>query len=582
MWLSDKQLMKKMTTYLFLTLGLLSSTGCMQPTVFTDDDAAFEYREIYLPENGSKEAQKLGLNNVDVDWGIWGHNLSVVLPDDPSMAVYATVDGHPNQEQFCFSSDRLYKYIEHYIVDNFGERHTTRFAIMPRDNNISCLCEQCVAKGCTYNDASPAVFSMIERLAQRFPNHFFFTSYYLTTRSLPLKPMPDNAGVLFSAIHYDLCTKATTREEETETLLAKWSKMTSHLYVWDYINNFDDYFTPFPVFTVMQRRFQLYKRAGVTGLFLNGSGTDFSTFSHIRTHILAALMHDPDADWQTLLQEKCEELYPVAGSAIARFMLSQEDFVKERGKMLPIYEGVAQSRKTYLDEEAFGKFHEELLRLLPEAKKAEQDELTSMAQAMMLTRLEIMRLDGHPTGCKPLLDQLAELPKKGIRIYSESYWTIDDYVNEYTSMWQTYESSHKKNLLLGKQLSPLSKLDEDYGDISILTDGLAGIPSNYHCGQLIFSAGTALKIAIPHVQGLKHLRIGLTSNRHFHIALPASISLHSGGQEIASQQPLPTSGLPQRVVVEFDIPSNAGGTLILTLVRNEEERTMAIDEIEGF
>ena len=38
----------------------------------------------------------------------------------------------------------------------------------------------------------------------------------------------------------------------------------------------------------------------------------------------------------------------------------------------------------------------------------------------------------------------------------------------------------------------------------------------------------------------------------------------------------------QRAVVEFNIPSDCKGTLVLTIVRNQEERTMALDEIEGF
>ena len=46
--------------------------------------------------------------------------------------------------------------------------------------------------------------------------------------------------------------------------------------------------------------------------------------------------------------------------------------------------------------------------------------------------------------------------------------------------------------------------------------------------------------------------------------------------------PKTTADNLQRAVVEFDVPSNYKGTLVLTIVRNQEDRTMAIDEIEGF
>ena len=42
------------------------------------------------------------------------------------------------------------------------------------------------------------------------------------------------------------------------------------------------------------------------------------------------------------------------------------------------------------------------------------------------------------------------------------------------------------------------------------------------------------------------------------------------------------SGNNQRAMVEFGIPSGSKGSLILTVVRNKDERTMALDEIEGF
>jgi hypothetical protein len=35
-------------------------------------------------------------------------------------------------------------------------------------------------------------------------------------------------------------------------------------------------------------------------------------------------------------------------------------------------------------------------------------------------------------------------------------------------------------------------------------------------------------------------------------------------------------------MVEFDIPSSARGNLVLKIVRNQEDRTMALDEIEAF
>ena len=572
--------MKKIFAFLMLSFAALPFTEC-SPSHSTTHHATFEYREIYLPGRFEPEMKNLWLDNVDMDWGLWGHNLARVLPKNPSRTVFATVDGRTIDDQFCFSSDLLYKYIVSYITDNFSEETPQRFAIVPNDNTIACQCEQCQAKGCTANNATPAVQNMLERLASQFPKHMFFTSSYLTTSSIPSKPMPENTGVLVSAIDYSLCTKATKQEEEFLQIISKWSAITKHVYVWDYVNNFDDYITPFPIFTIMQRRFKIYKEAGVSGVFLNGSGDENSTFSRLKLHVLTALLEDPDTDWRELLRQKSRGKFPVTGDCIAEYMLHQEDLVAEKGVPLPLYEGVAAARNSYLDEEEFIRFQDKLPELLPKTKGKEEMIATLLYRSLMLTRLEIKRIHADTTGCARMLDELEEARETGLRIYSESYWSLDDYIHDYRAMLAEAKAMQPKNLLHGARLTALTPLDEEYSDISILTDGLIGLPHNYHCGHLISSATPALKIALPTDKKLKRLHIELIYNAQFHMGLPLNVKLTAGDREIATIEPKP-SDINGRYIAEFDVPSSATGTLVLTFVRNPEVRTMAIDEIMGW
>ena len=53
-------------------------------------------------------------------------------------------------------------------------------------------------------------------------------------------------------------------------------------------------------------------------------------------------------------------------------------------------------------------------------------------------------------------------------------------------------------------------------------------------------------------------------------------------RQIGNAVPATLSGNSDRAMVEFDIPSSARGNLVLRVVRNQEDRTMALDEIEGF
>ena len=564
----------------FLTIPLLCC--CAQAVSGTKDTGVFEYKEIYLSDALGEQGKKLGLNSVDDDWGLWGHNLRRVLPMNPSSQAYALVDGQRNKDQFCFSSEQLYEYITNYVIDTYGENGTQRFAILANDNGMVCQCPKCVKAGNTSEDTSPAVLAMIERLAKRFPRHIFFTSHYSTAKSLPTHRMPQNTGVLVSAINFPLCPVVTKHDGEFEKLLRQWTEKVNHVYVWDYINNFDDYFTPFPIINIMQRRLQMYARNKVKGVFLNGSGSDYSTWQYVHTMVLADLLKNPDLDYTQLINSYCVDRYPKAGRLVADFLLTQEEWTAKQGRVLPIYGGTRQAVRTYLPVKEFVDFHNAFAAIVPETSGSERRVMDRLCRAMSLTRLELMRISGNLDGYMTYYDHLSALSDKNTEVYSESCWTVESYLKDYTEMAEHAEEVRHSNLLLGKKLVALSALDEDYSDISILTNGVLGLPSNYHCGQVISSAKPALLIGIPQIQGMKKIRVWTTRNTPCHILFPEKVILTCGGVRIAEAVPEPTSFNQDRAVAELSIPSSAKGELVLQIVRNMEERTMAIDEIEGF
>lgn len=571
--------LNKKVLMMISALLLISCTHTMQPTA----SSSFEYREVYLPVLASGEYVPLSLNSIDRDWGIWGHNLSVVLPDNPSSSVYAKNGHNVNHDQFCFSSDAFFKYITKYIKDNYDKDKPMRFAILPNDNSVVCMCKRCVENGNTEYDASGAVYYMLERLTKEFPKHLFFTSYYRTTCSLPKKPMPDNAGVLISAINFPLCATYTPWEDDFISLLNQLSSYTKRIYIWDYINNFDDYFTPFPIFDIFQYRLRLYAKAGVKGVFLNGSGHDYSIFYRLKIHIMSLLLSDPDLEWRPLLREFCRQRYPVTGDVICDFIVKQENMVSKLSKSLSLYEGISSASKSYLPVDEFIKFHNKLLLMLPKTKGREHKSIEKISRAMMFTHLELNRMAADTIGCIQMLQELEKLSSLGIVAYSESGGTIENYAADYRYMLRRAEETWDSNLLKGVKLEPLTALDQDYNDISILTDGLLGLPSNYHCGQMISSANPALRISIPRIPEMRRLRVNMTNNSIYHIGLPLKVTLSCRcGRDLGSVVPVSVPGNVHRAFVEFDIPSSCKESLVLTLVKDDKERTMALDEIEGF
>ena len=540
---------------------------------------AFEYRDIYLPEYSKKANAQLDLNNLDADWGLWGHNLNAVLPEDPSMQAFAKVWGSPNKDQFCFTSNRLYDYIVDYIRSNYIFRDSVRFAILPNDNALVCQCTECIRLGNTKTDASPAVFYMIDRLAKKFPQHEFYTSYYSTTKQLPDKVMPPNTGVIVSAIDFPLTAAENNKDMAFMALLDEWKEKTDNIYIWDYLNNYDDYFTPSPIFGPMQHRLRLYRDTGVNGVFLNGSGNDYSTFSRLKKAVLAQMMINPDIDWEELLRKYAVEYYPVAGNDIADFMVMQEKMLERTGQAVPHYEGVDKITKIYLPERQFVDFYNRLVLHRKSAATPEKEELRDMTDAMALTMLELKRIRGDISDTDVLKERLRRMLQNGTEYYNEGAWSIEEYLDNYEFMEREAAEASPNNLLKGVPLRKMTALDEDYSDITIVTDGLLGLPSNYHDGNLIISADPKFNVGIPRQPGMKKLKVWMVHNPGFKIGLPMEVYVTVDGMRGKTQVPEKKNGIGHSYL-EFDLPG--AGDVVLTLVKDPDVKTMAIDEIEAY
>ena len=572
--------MKILYLSVFSFVLALFGVSCASYAGSNDTNSAFEYRDIYLPEYSENDSKRLNLDFIDDAWGIWGHNLANVMPEDASSEIYAKKDGDVDEDQFCFSSDKLFGYISDYINNRYLLSDSIRFAILPNDNDIVCLCSDCVRLGNTEGNASPAVHDLIARLARKFPDHLFFTSHYSTTKEPPALKMLPNTGVIVSAMDYPLSASDSPKEMEFLNLLDRWKEKTDRIYVWDYIMNFDDYFTPYPVFSVMQRRLKLYRDAGVTGVFLNGSGNDYSSFGLLKKAVLTEMLENPDVDWEAALRKHAKALYPVAGNDIADFMVLQERMVQNNGKKLPLYEGVDKAVKIYLPAGEFVNFYNKIVAHKKVASDRERENLELMTDAMAYTMLELKRLNNDVSNTSKLKERLGRLPGMGVEFYNEGEWSIARYLEEYAAMEDNAAKTAGSNLLKGVRLSPVTPLDEDYTDVTILTDGLLGIPSNYHNGNLITSADPEFKIEIPRKPGMRTLKVWLVNNPAFKIGLPESACVIVDGVK----RPVQTPGIPEdgqgHSVMEFDV--SGAGNIMLVLTKNPEVRTMAIDEIEGY
>lgn len=403
---------------------------------------AFEYRGIYSPTGAREDVRShYATNHVDYDWDLWGHNLKKVVEAAPSAGsgqVYATVADTLCRAQFCFTSPQLYRTIEAYILDQYGEgtpTYSAKICIMPQDNKIACTCARCRKMGNTEGNATPAATDMLRRLAKRFPRHDFFTSSYHTTRTAPDKPLPDNVGVIVSAIDLPLRVNFTETEGYKRFLqtVEDWKKVCGKLYVWDYERNFEDYLSPFPCLTAMQSRIRLYRDLGISGLFFNGSGDEYSAFDDMQTVVLAELMENPDIDVDERVADFFRTAYPTTHKLLTDYYLTLEHRTASTNHLLPLYGTMEEMVESYLNTEEFIAWRKQLDKASKATQKPERTRLNYLLTALSYTQLQIMRMQGtiHSEEGEEMIEILrghSEL--KGMEYYSEAYGKIDDYIKK--------------------------------------------------------------------------------------------------------------------------------------------------------
>lgn len=422
----------------FFTLLLPLLTSCTAQA-----QPPFEYRAIYSPSNSEEEIRvRYATHHVDYDWDLWGHNLKkVVASVDASQVdatVYATVADTLCHSQFCFASSKLYHIIEAYILDQYGEgtpSYSARLCIMPQDNRLACTCPDCRRLGNSEGNATPAVTAMLRRLAKRFPRHQFFTSSYHSTRIPPTSPLPVNVGVLVSAI--DLPMRVDFSETQgcrkfVETVKG-WQKVCSRLYVWDYERNYEDYLSPFPCLTAMQSRLRLYRDLGISGVFLNGSGDEYSAFDDVQTVVLAQLLADPDLNVDTAVESYYREAYPVTSQLLIDYYLALEHRTATTNHLLPLYGTMEEMVESYLDPEEFTAWRRQLDRASKSAAKPERTRLNYLLTALSYTQLQLLLREDHPD--REEMEEMCEILRghselDGMRYYSESYGKIDDFIKK--------------------------------------------------------------------------------------------------------------------------------------------------------
>lgn len=500
----------------------------------------------------------------------------------------ALVAGKRIPTQWCFSSDVLYKAIESYILGNYGDgtkAAPSLFAILPDDNHEVCQCDLCRKAGNTSANATPAVTSLLRRLAVRFPAHSFYTSAYATTVTPPAMSLPENVGVILSAIDLPLSFVTTQGKayQEWTNLVTRWQKVTQRILVWDYMRNFDDYLTPYPCLGSIQNRLRTYKRLGIWGVFFNGSGDDYSTFDDVQTFVLSSLLKNTELDVPQLVKRFFHRFYPQSGDLLAAYYLSLEDQVRNRRATLEWYGGISDAVNAYLSVGDFQQFYTALDRLSKTAGEEERRRLNQLLTALNFTQLELIRSGKNASlQASEFLDLL-----KGYKSFPNwsRYKEANGLLDEYVAEWQRirFHATQKRNKLSGQAVSVLASDGNRTAPVPAWTDGYYGFPHDYHLHWVITSQ-KEWQLVIPKGQSQRSGRMVLSFLHApaWKIGSPSEVKVFQGEKLLGSWK---ASSAPDDFsIVKAVVNTKAAGSQgdIKIIITSGHFKKMACDEIEWY
>ncbi len=294
---------------------------------------AFEYRNAYFPGNRYKSpfGQWHKLHTIDDIWGMYVHTFNKLLPPDKYYKehpeYYSLVSGRRLQDaQLCLSNPDVVKLLIKNLGDKMKEQPGKKYwSVSQNDTYNPCECDNCKRLYKKYGTYSGAYLKVANQVAKAYPDKIISTLAYQFTRKAPVNIKPD------SNVNIMLCTIECSRSKPLEEITAagsfandmkEWAKLTSNIYLWDYVVQFKNYLTPFPNFPVLQPNIKFFEKHGVSMVFEQGSGSHWSDLSELKEYVIAKLLWNPDVDVDSVASHFINAYYGNASKYILNYYLT--------------------------------------------------------------------------------------------------------------------------------------------------------------------------------------------------------------------------------------------------------------------
>ena len=315
-------------------------------------DFSFEYREAYFTDafNGDFAAKNMLNSNLadlsnkhgnKVKWFNFHHSFSDLINPkdyfDTHPEYFSLIDGKRVKEhtELCLTNPDVFKLclekLKSWIIDN---PECDIFSVaqdewMGHFTKMACECENCKKIDDENNSQSGSIITFVNKLCnslqEEFPNKLIHTFAYQYSRRTPTKVIP-HKNVIVRLCNIE-CSWSKSILESAKINpngrdgmflndLINWSKISNHLYIWDYAVNFRNYLLPFPNIRSMAKNIELYRKYNVKGVLMQGNfsygGKGY--LDELKSYVTARLLLDTDESLDYLIKDFCDNYYGIDSS----------------------------------------------------------------------------------------------------------------------------------------------------------------------------------------------------------------------------------------------------------------------------
>jgi len=244
---------------------------------------------------------------------------------------YSLIQGERKRtrSQLCLTNEEMRREMVRVVKERIRQNPgATMISVSQNDWRGNCECDKC--KALDDNEGTPAgslihfINAVAEEVEKEYPHILIETLAYHYTRTPPKHVRPrHNVVVRLCSIECSFSEPLAGGNNEINAAFRRdmenWGRISSQLYIWDYVTNFSDYLAPHPNFHVLAPNLRYFVANRALGIFEQGdSGCRVGHFVRLRAWYLAHLLWNPDANEKQLLETFTNGYYGAAGPHLVR------------------------------------------------------------------------------------------------------------------------------------------------------------------------------------------------------------------------------------------------------------------------